>query len=164
MFLLPLLPVGAAAFTPPSDTGAVMGLRVRCTGFRQSGWPRPQLLVHGCFPRRWRQRSSLFLLWRISLSGIQIDESAPCGKNINTSSTRSKFWVGIFLLSGGDLFALPMAFYFTVPNESAFNLLQREHVVKSDGGKLYLISPFLIFELTKHVRVNDARSDHKNFL
>ena len=86
----------------------------------------------------------------------------PVGKHINTSSTRSKFWVGIFLLSG-DLFALPMAFYFAVPNESAFNLLQREHV-KSDGGKLYLISPFLIFELTKHVRVNDTRSDHKNFL
>ena len=88
----------------------------------------------------------------------------PVEKNINTSSTRSKFWVGIFLLSGGDLFALLMAFYFTVSNESAFNLLQREHVVKSDGGKLYLISLFLIFELTKHVRVNDARSDHKNFL
>ena len=88
----------------------------------------------------------------------------PVEKNINTSSTRSKFWVGIFLLSGGDLFALLMAFYFTVSNESTFNLLQREHVVKSDGGKLYLISPFLIFELTKHVRVNDARSDHKNFL
>ena len=68
------------------------------------------------------------------------------------------------MLSGGDLFTLLMAFYFTVSNESTFNLLQREHVVKSDGGKLYLISPFLIFELTKHVRVNDARSDHKNFL
>ena len=87
----------------------------------------------------------------------------PVEKNINTSSTRSKFWVGIFLLSGGDLFALLMAFYFTVSNESAFNLLQ-EHVVKSDEGKLYLNSPFLIFELTKHMRVNDAMFDHNNFL
>ena len=111
MFLLPLLPVGAAAFTPPSDTGAVTGLRVRCTGFRQSGWPRPQLLVRGCFPRRWRQRSSLFLLWRISLSGIQLDESAPCGKNLNTSSTGSKFWVGILLLSGEEIFPLYQWFY-----------------------------------------------------
>ena len=111
MFLLPLLPVGAAAFTPPSDTGAVTGLRVRCTGFRQSGWPRPQLLVRGCFPWRWRQRSSLFLLWRISLSGIQIDESAPCGKNLNTSSTGSKFWVGILLLSGEEIFPLYQWFY-----------------------------------------------------
>ena len=145
MFLLPLLPVGAAAFTPPSDTGAVMGLRVRCTGFRQSGWPRPQLLVHGCFPRRWRQRSSLFLLWRISLSGIQIDESAPCGKNINTSSTRSKFWVGIFLLSGGDLFTLSTVLHLIVPNKSAFNLLQREHVVKSDGGKTIFKLSFFNF-------------------
>ena len=111
MFLLPLLPVGAAAFTPPSDTGAVTGLRVRCTGFRKSGWPRPQLLVRGCFPWRWRQRSSLFLLWRISLSGIQLDESAPCGKNLNTSSTGSKFWVGIFSLSGEEIFPLYQWFY-----------------------------------------------------
>ena len=57
-----------------------------------------------------------------------------------------------------------MVLHLTVPDESAFNLLQREHVVKSDGGKLYLISPFLIFELTKHIKVSDARSDHKNFL
>ena len=57
-----------------------------------------------------------------------------------------------------------MVLHLTVPDESAFNLLQKEHVVKSDGGKLYLISPFLNFELTKHVRVNDTRSDHKNFV
>ena len=68
------------------------------------------------------------------------------------------------MLSGGGLFTLSMALHFTVPDESAFNLLRREHVAKSDGGKLHLNSPFLIFELTKHVRVNDARSDHKNFL
>ena len=67
------------------------------------------------------------------------------------------------MLSGGGLFTLSMALHFTVPDESAFNLLQ-EHVVKSDEGKLYLNSPFLIFELTKHVRVNDARFDHNNFL
>ena len=57
-----------------------------------------------------------------------------------------------------------MVLHLTVPDESAFNLLQKEHVVKSDGGKLYLIFPFLIFELTKHIKVSDARSDHKNFL
>ena len=60
--------------------------------------------------KRWG-RSSLFLLWRVSLSGIQIDESAPCGKNINTSSTRSKFWVGIFSLSGEEIFPLHQWFY-----------------------------------------------------
>ena len=57
-----------------------------------------------------------------------------------------------------------MVLHLTVPDESAFDLLQKEHVVKSDGGKLYLIFPFLIFELTKHVRVYDARFDHNNFL
>ena len=56
-----------------------------------------------------------------------------------------------------------MALHFIVPDKSAFNLLQRDHV-KSDRGKLYLNSPFLIFELTKHVRVIDAKFEHNNFL
>ena len=37
-------------------------------------------------------------------------------------------------------------------------------MVKSDGGKLYLNSLSLIFELTKHVRVNDAKFDRNSFL
>ena len=64
----------------------------------------------------------------------------------------------------GGTSTLPTALHFVFLDESAFNLLRGEHVVKSDGGKLYLNSPFLIFELAKLVRVNDVEFDHNNFL
>lgn len=124
---------------------------------------------------RWRQRSSLFLLWWIRCLGDCDMMNQPVRDpiwRICVLWKKCKHLLDHQLILGWDLFivwrgglsTLPTALHFIVPDESAFNVLQREHVVKSDGGKLYLNSPFLIFELTKHVRVNDARFDHNNFL